>query len=397
MGANNGVNNNVWSITSNNLTDIWCGGAFTTAAGGTVATVRIARWNTSGNWYIVGNGGGMDAEVRKLLFTKNQLLMAGGEFNNVDGYLCGKLAVWNGSSWKPLFTNSIVYDMAEDNFGYIHCVGGTQIATDDYVSYYLISPSTSLSLFGSSHTIRAISSAQIYAILMTNGGVILGGNYLILQTGYRSTYINMFARQPKIDLDCWTTVRPAYPITVETYYDSEAITTFPGVLQIGESSILTPVKWTSNFGDKSAYLSRTAGGFLLDTGSNYIHAMCWNNSAETNDNNNQLRYWWAMTGMTAANTDYGRVYISIVADGGGFYHVNVYRDAARANLVGHTASYNATGWQAVVPDAASGLGGYINIQAVTAADADIYVDFGLCTTIMYYPNVIRALSQARFS
>lgn len=69
---------------------------------------------------------------------------------------------------------------------------------------------------------------------------------------------------------------------------------------------------------------------------------------------------------TSAN---GRWFLDIVSDGGGFFHLDIYDDAARIMLVAHTASYNSTGTQALIADAGSGLSGTVEILAVGPADA----------------------------
>jgi len=100
---------------------------------------------------------------------------------------------------------------------------------------------------------------------------------------------------------------------------------------------------------------------------------------EHNDGGNQLSGWDNITGISQDNTDLGRLYASIVADGGGFYHVDLYSDAARTDLVGHTGTYNGAGAQAVIEDAASGMAGSLTVDAVVGADVDIHVYFTIAT------------------
>ena len=305
--------------------------------------------------------------------------------------------MWNGTSWKPLFSPIYVYDIAEDRYGYLHVAGRSSASYDGcYVSYVVVSPqSTNAVSLG--HSYRAFSDLGEGRVVQIDslGGVLIGGYFSLLQFGAPTTYNNFNNRNPEFKVDTWTTSLAAYPRTIGTYFDMDAITLFAPVT-VNEKTTLKPASWTGNFGDKTRYLSVTAAGFWLDGGTHAIHALHWHNYTEINDNNNQLRYYWAITGLTAANTDAGRLYVSIIADGGGFYHIAFYSDNARTVLVGHTATYNTTGWKAVVLDGSSGLGGYINVQAVTAADADIYVDFGLSTIVMYFKNVIRGLAQGRF-
>ena len=119
-------------------------------------------------------------------------------------------------------------------------------------------------------------------------------------------------------------------------------------------------------------------------GSNLLSAFIENaDPRESGDNNNQLSGWTGLTGVSSDNSDAGKAYVSIIADGGGFYHVGLYMDAARTLLVGHTGTYNGAGAQAVIEDGASGLGGTITIDAVVGADVDIYVYFTLCEMRWY--------------
>jgi hypothetical protein len=78
------------------------------------------------------------------------------------------------------------------------------------------------------------------------------------------------------------------------------------------------------------------------------------------------------------------MYVSIIDDTGGFFHVALYDDSVRTHLVGHTATYNAaTDPLAIVADNASGLGGHIEVVSATAADANIVVFFATCCESHY--------------
>jgi hypothetical protein len=95
-----------------------------------------------------------------------------------------------------------------------------------------------------------------------------------------------------------------------------------------------------------------------------VHASIVANAAvEAGDTNNEFSGWDSITGIIpATNTDAaGILYANVVDDTGGFWHVDIYKDAARTSLVGHTATYNTTGAKAIVADGASGLGGTITM------------------------------------
>jgi hypothetical protein len=93
-----------------------------------------------------------------------------------------------------------------------------------------------------------------------------------------------------------------------------------------------------------------------------------------NDAANQILYL-RLNGYSFSNTDSWTLYISIVADGVGFYHANFYKDAARASLVAHTASLNAATHTPVIADGGSGITGYVFFSP-TAADVDILIHLG---------------------
>ena len=84
------------------------------------------------------------------------------------------------------------------------------------------------------------------------------------------------------------------------------------------------------------------------------------------------------TGITSTVLDArGRLWASVVDDGAGFYHLELYNREGKtaSDLVAHTASYNSVGLKALVADNSSGIGGTVDILAVAGADADIYIEF----------------------
>jgi len=125
---------------------------------------------------------------------------------------------------------------------------------------------------------------------------------------------------------------------------------------------------------------------------------------EAGDNNNQLSGWENIRGMSSDNAELvGRdwvLYASIIDDGGGSYHVEVYNDSARGagDLIAHTASYNSTGEQALIEDNASDISGSITIDAVVGADADITVTYDFdgptALTGKGYPSAWNATEMA---
>lgn len=87
---------------------------------------------------------------------------------------------------------------------------------------------------------------------------------------------------------------------------------------------------------------------------------------------------YAFTGaVKGTNTSAaGDVYPSLIDDGGGDFHVDVYSDAARTVKVAHTASFSTTGVKSLVADGGSGLTGSVTIATLAAvADAQVRIGF----------------------
>lgn len=65
----------------------------------------------------------------------------------------------------------------------------------------------------------------------------------------------------------------------------------------------------------------------------------------------------------------GRIYPSLISDGSGYFHLAFYSDAARTVMFGHTATFNAVGTLAFVPDNGCGLSGTVTIAGTLTANA----------------------------
>lgn len=121
-------------------------------------------------------------------------------------------------------------------------------------------------------------------------------------------------------------------------------------------------------------------------------------AGESGDGSNQLSGWDNVTGIVLGkncDTD-GKLHASIIDDTGGFYHVGLYKAAARAvgDLVGHTATYNGAGAKAVVADNSSGLGGTITVDAVVGVDVDIYYVYAFDRVKVYKESGLSNLVAA---
>ncbi len=88
---------------------------------------------------------------------------------------------------------------------------------------------------------------------------------------------------------------------------------------------------------------------------------------ETGDTNNQLSGYERLSGYKANLDGNGKLYFSANFSAGTL-NVNIYKDSARTQLIGHTTSANGslttTGLKSVAADNASGLGGFINYDAI---------------------------------
>ncbi len=101
-----------------------------------------------------------------------------------------------------------------------------------------------------------------------------------------------------------------------------------------------------------------------------------NSRVETGDNNNQVSNYDLLTGVGPNLDAVGKLYFSVVVSGSNSI-INIYKDSARLQLIGHTANAATIGSVAVTADNSSGLGGNIRRDAVVANDVDIEVDFSL--------------------
>lgn len=101
---------------------------------------------------------------------------------------------------------------------------------------------------------------------------------------------------------------------------------------------------------------------------------------EFGDIGGQVSGYNSITGLDVTNLSVrGRLYVDIVADGGGFYHIDLQKAPLTTprtffNLVAHTNSYNQIGGKVLFPDNNSGVGGGLVVERVANA-ADFFVEF----------------------
>ena len=81
----------------------------------------------------------------------------------------------------------------------------------------------------------------------------------------------------------------------------------------------------------------------------------------------------AITGLTPRFMTSYCVYPSVIDDGGGNWHINIYKESGRTTLIAHTGNITGDGAAALTADGSSGVGGTITIAnfASIAADTDI--------------------------
>ena len=102
-GAENGVDNLVHTIATDDNGNVYVGGSFTRA--GTATVSGIARWNGS-SWSGLGAGTsntiGFDSTVRVLTIDDLGNVYIAGHFTSVDGVPALCVANWDGVRWSPL-------------------------------------------------------------------------------------------------------------------------------------------------------------------------------------------------------------------------------------------------------------------------------------------------------
>lgn len=97
-----GTNGNVYAITTDG-TNLYIGGAFTTAGG--VSAARVAKWNGSA-WSALGTG--MNSTVTSLVWdAAASVLYAGGYFTTAGGKTANYVAKWALAEWTSLGTASL--------------------------------------------------------------------------------------------------------------------------------------------------------------------------------------------------------------------------------------------------------------------------------------------------
>lgn len=169
----------------------------------------------------------------------------------------------------------------------------------------------------------------------------------------------------------------------------------------GPTPIVTPDDWIHV--PHTDYVATAPGTLTITFSVDYTNVL-WiqqpirvqdGSGVEFGDTANQISGYNHITGIDTTNVDSrGRIYFEIIDDGGmAAFHLALYKkDTYDApNLVAHTDSYAAAGDQNLHEDNASGLGGYVHIDA--ALDPFFfYVEFWKWYTI----NTLTATTMTLF-
>lgn len=388
MGA--GVNGVIWCLRVAPSGLLFVGGNYTSILG--VAANAIARYDPIAA-AASAMGAGTNDTVYAIAIAPNGDVYIGGMFTNPYPFI----ARWNGTQWLKVGTTFTilfnVYNLEFDQNGLLYIcapvlIGGTsqdQICTWNGTAFSRLD----IDAPGVTPNFLAVClwDDNIYLMFDSTGNATVS---------YSITNIPMIGDEEAYPI--FTLTGPGVLQHIENTEDGKKMI-FNLSLSPGEvvTIDLTPLQKTLSSDMRGSLFPYAAMLPLSDfaswslqpaplapNGDNDILVyMSDITPVELNDNNNQLSGWTGITGLTFDNTDNGKLYVNIVVDGGGFYHVDLYDDSARTHKVGHTATYNSNGAKAIVADNASGLGGTVTVDARTAADTDIVVYFAVAKVEWY--------------
>jgi len=170
-----GTNNYVLALAING-TDLYAGGSFSTAGGNSAN--RIAKWNiTTSAWSALGSGlSGNSNEARAIAISGSDVYV-GGAFTTAGGVTVGRIAKWDGTSWSALGSglNDNLQAIAISGSGDLY-VGGYFTSAGDVVASKIAKwNGTAWSALGSG------LNASVSAIAINGGDMYIGGG--LLQVG----------------------------------------------------------------------------------------------------------------------------------------------------------------------------------------------------------------------
>jgi len=329
----------VYSIAIGDNGILYIGGSFDIAGGSNFD--YICSWNGAA---FQDMNGGADDTVHRIYVLADGTVIAGGRFTEIGGIgLTDRVAIWNGYTWAQLDIDlpgvAIVRSVFES--------GSTIYYGFDTEGYAIASVT---------NTIPYSGSVETYPIIEFSGT----GNLQNLENEHTGDqmWIDMpINRGEIITFDLTPGVK-----TAESDWRGNVLPDIYPNSDFAVFSLVPDPVATDGDNAVSVFIAGQPLVYLDDQGPAGAA---------------QLGLLENVSGLTDTNTDRGRLWIEIVDDGGGFFHVEFFSDAALANQTGHTASYNAAGLIAVAEDNDSGLDGQIYIVSATAVDANIYVDYAL--------------------
>lgn len=384
-----GVDNTGYEMAVASNGNLWLVGGFT-QTGGAADLHRVGEWDGTA-W--AEPGGGTNNVVRGVKFGPDGRVYVAGIFTQAGGNAADHIAVWNGASWAALGTglNAQAVYLEVDGEGNVFVCGtftqaGPLTIADRVARWNGFSWAHIDCDFPGAAQVRAITihDNDLYFGFDTQGIAEVAGDNTVTNAGSARTYPSIEIKNAGVLQTIRNETTREEMLFDMQMLDGEIVTIDlrPGYKTITSSwrgnmlGHLLPNSAIGLFGFEGG--PRAAYGGL--DGANLVSVFITDAAArEHNDGGNQLSGWDDITGVSQANTHLGRLYVSIVFDGGVNYHVDLYSDVARTELVGHTGTYAAPGVEPIIADNASGLGGSLTVDAVVGVDVDIEVIFTVVT------------------
>lgn len=377
---------------------------------GVAAYAYVAEWDpNAGTWAALGSG--FDSWVTTLTVGLDGTLYAGGYFENSGPVECVHVAQWNGFFWSAMGDGLgdvvgpmtyVVKMFTHPTTGHIYATGiffdAGGVFTADHMAKWNGSawlPVDVVIPLPVAYAPRFAFSGtgDLYLGLDYQGTLSVVGSNSIQNAGNTLSY-------PVFEIKNAGTIKTIINETTgrELLFDMQMLDGEIVTIDLSPGAKTVQSTWLGNrLGD--VLPSSDLGAFCLEShpradhggvqGANLLAVLLTGaDPREKGDNNNQLSGWRGITGISQDNTDHGKLYVSIINLGGGNRLVNLFKAEPRnaANLVGHTASYNGIGPQAIIEDNDSGLGGQITIDAIGPAAHDLDIEVVYTFVTIFWRN-----------